>query len=106
MEHLSNDHKNCPNQHKNSHKQCDTSYPIVNIIESQWKLRQHDQNFQMEGKGIVEQILESEWNPKEQNCENHSLDLSSHSLGSKFSWETNFCHLWYHIHMGNTALDL
>ena len=53
MEHLSNDHKDHPNQHKNSHKLCDeTGHPIVNFMESQWKLRQYDQNFQMEGKPL------------------------------------------------------
>ena len=50
MEHLSNDREDHPNQHKNSHKQCDeTGHPIVNMMESQWKLRQkHDQNSPIE----------------------------------------------------------
>ena len=61
MEHLSNDHEDRPNQHENSHKQCnETGHPIVNMMESQWKLRQQqDQNFPMKGT-IVEQILASE----------------------------------------------
>ena len=47
MEHLSNDHVDRPNQHKNSHKQSDeTGYWVVNMMESQWKLRQQHQNFQ------------------------------------------------------------
>ena len=48
MEHLSNDHEDRPNQHDNSHKLCDeTGHPLLNLMESQWKLRQqHDQNFQ------------------------------------------------------------
>ena len=52
MEHLSNDHEDRPNQHENSHKLCnETDHPVVNMMESQWKLRQeHDQNFPMEGK--------------------------------------------------------
>ena len=52
MEHLSNDHKNYPNQHEDSHELCnETGHPIDNLMESQWKLRQqHDQNFPMEGK--------------------------------------------------------
>ena len=52
MEHLLNDPKDCPNQHKNSHKLCDgTGYPIVNLMENQWELRQHhDKNSPMEGK--------------------------------------------------------
>ena len=51
MEHLSNDHNNHPNQHKNSHILCDeTGHPIVSLIKSQWK--QHDQNFPMEGKPL------------------------------------------------------
>ena len=45
MEHLSNDHEDHPNQHENSHKLCDEmGHPVVNMMESQWKLRQqHDQ---------------------------------------------------------------
>ena len=54
MEHLSNDHKDHPNQHENSHKLCDEiGHHIVNLMESQWKQRQqHDQNFSMEGKPL------------------------------------------------------
>ena len=54
MEHLSNNNQDCPNQSKNSHKQCDEAgHPIVYIMESQLKLRQqHDQNFPMEGKPL------------------------------------------------------
>ena len=54
MEHLSNDREGCPNQHKNSDKLCDeTGYPVMNLMESQWKLREkHDQNFPMEGKPL------------------------------------------------------
>ena len=41
MEHLSNDQKDQPNQHENTHKLCDeTGYSIVNLMESQLKLRQ------------------------------------------------------------------
>ena len=45
MEHLSNDYKDCPNQQKNSHKLYDEMrHPVLNLTESQWKLRQqHDQ---------------------------------------------------------------
>ena len=59
MEHLSNDHKDHPNQHKNSHKLCnETRHPIVNLMESQWKQRQqHDGRIPNGGKTIVEQIL-------------------------------------------------
>ena len=54
MELLSNDHKDHPNQHENSHKLYhETGHPVDNFMESQWKLRQrHDQNFQMEGKPL------------------------------------------------------
>ena len=53
-EHLSNDHKDRPNQHENSHKQCnEMGHPIMNMMESQWKLRQqHDQNLTMEGRPL------------------------------------------------------
>ena len=41
MEHLSNDHEDHPNQHENSHKPRDeTGYPVLSLLESQWKLRQ------------------------------------------------------------------
>ena len=51
---LSNDHEDHPNQHDNSHKPRDEmGYPILSLLESQWKLRQqHDQNFPMEGKPL------------------------------------------------------
>ena len=43
-----------PNQHKNSHKLSnETEHLVVNLMESQWKLRQqNDQNFPMEGKPL------------------------------------------------------
>ena len=41
MEHLSNDHEDHSNQQENSHKLCDEmGHPVVNLMESQWKLRQ------------------------------------------------------------------
>ena len=43
MEHLSNDHKDYPDQHNNSHNLCDEmGHPVVNLTEIQWKLRQQD----------------------------------------------------------------
>ena len=40
MEHLPNDHKDCPNQHKNNHKLCnETGYSVFNLTESQWTLK-------------------------------------------------------------------
>ena len=60
MEHLSNDYKDHPNQHKSSHQLCnETGHLVVNLMKSQWKLRKkYDQNFPIEA--IVEQILASE----------------------------------------------
>ena len=54
MEHLSNDHKEHPNQHKIIQKLYDEmGHPIMNLMESQWKLRQqHDQNFPNGGKPL------------------------------------------------------
>ena len=50
MEHLSNDHEDDPNQHEYSLKLYnEMRHPVVNLMESQWKLRQqHDQNFPIE----------------------------------------------------------
>ena len=46
-------HQNCQNQKKNSHNLfTETGYSIVSLMESQWKLRQHDQNFPMEEKPL------------------------------------------------------
>ena len=82
MEHLSNDHKDGYNQHKNSHKQHDeTGHHVVNIMESQWKLRQqYDQNFPM--KAIVEQILAS---GKRNNSKRAGLRITARDLGRKVS---------------------
>ena len=53
MEHLLNDHEDQPNQHNNSHELCDeTEHPVLSLLGSQWKLRQHDQNFPLEGKPL------------------------------------------------------
>ena len=48
----------------------------MNMTESQWKLRQQDEkNFPMEEKPLHNkyQHQKKEINPKEQDCENHSL---------------------------------
>ena len=78
MELPSNDYKDNSNQHKNNHKLCDeTGCPIVNLMESQWKLRQqYDQNFPMEEKLLQNkyQRPKKEINPKQQDYENHSLE--------------------------------
>ena len=53
MEYLSNDQEDHPTQHENSHNPRNkTGHPVLNLLESQWKLRQHDQNFPMEGKQL------------------------------------------------------
>ena len=74
MEHISNDHKDHPNQHDNSHKLSnEMEHPVENLMDSQWKLRQQrDQNFTMEGKQLQnkDQHQNKEINPKEQDCEN------------------------------------
>ena len=55
MEHLSNENKDHPNQHENSHKPHDEmGHPVLSLLKSQWKLRQqHDQNFPMETKPLL-----------------------------------------------------
>ena len=54
MEHLSDYYKDCPNQQGNIHERCDemNGDPVVNLMGSQWKLRQQHQNFPMEGKPL------------------------------------------------------
>ena len=42
MEHLSNDQKDHPNQHE---KCGEMGHLVVNMMKSQWKLRQQHQNF-------------------------------------------------------------
>ena len=77
MEHLPNGDEDHPNQHENSHKLGnETMHPVVNLVESQWKLRQqHDQNFPMEAKPRQNKCYhqKKEKSPKEQDYENHSL---------------------------------
>ena len=69
MEPFSNDHEDRLNQHENSHKQCDEmKHPVMNLLESQWKLRQQHDHPLKGKKIIVEQM-----NPKEQHFGNHSL---------------------------------
>ena len=48
------DHEDCLNQHQNCHKLCnEMGHPVVNLMESQWKLRQqHDLNFPMKKKSL------------------------------------------------------
>ena len=61
MEHLSNDHNDCSNQHENTRKLCSERWHLIaNWIESQWKLRQQHDGKASGGKAIVEQILASE----------------------------------------------
>ena len=61
MEHISNDHKDHLNQHKNSHKPCDeTGIPDLSLLESKWKLIITWSECPNERKAIVEQILASE----------------------------------------------
>ena len=53
MEHLSNDHKDHPNQYKNTHKLYnEMGHPILSLTETQSKLRQHDQKFPMDGNSL------------------------------------------------------
>ena len=83
MENLSNDHKDCPNQHENSHKQCDEmGHPAVNMMESQWKTKQqHRQNFPIKGKPLQKkyQRQNNKINQKDQDCQYHSLGSKKES---------------------------
>ena len=46
-------HEDQPNQHENSQKLCnEMGHPVVNWMESPWKLRQHDQNLPIEEKPL------------------------------------------------------
>ena len=75
MEHLSNDREDRPNQYKNSHKLCDKkSHPLLSLTESQWKLRQRNQNFSMKEKKLEN---------KHKHQEIQKNRTVSHSLGSE-----------------------
>ena len=53
MDYVSSDQQVHVNQPENSHKQFDeTGHPVLSLTESQWKLRQYNQNFPMEGKPL------------------------------------------------------
>ena len=53
MEYLSNDHEGCSNRNENSHKFGSKTGPVLSLTESQWKLRQqNDQNIPMEWKPL------------------------------------------------------
>ena len=53
MENLSNDNEGCPNRNENSHKLISKTGPVLSLMESQWKLRQqNDQNIPMEWKPL------------------------------------------------------
>ena len=77
MEHPLNGHEDHPNQLKNSHKICDeTGHVILSLLEKSMETETTTYlEFPNGGKAIVEQILVSEErnNPKELDCENHSL---------------------------------
>ena len=83
MEYLSNDYKDRLNQHRNSRKLCNkTGHQAVNLIESQWKLKQqHGHNFPMKGKPLQNkyQRQKKETYSKEQDCDNHSLGSEQES---------------------------
>ena len=69
MEHLSNGNKECSNQHKNSQKLCNKmGHPVVNLMESQWKLEHNMIRNSQWKKVIVEQILVSDGRKKTQKC--------------------------------------
>ena len=61
MEHLSNDHEDRPNQHGNSHKQCEeTGHLVVNMMERQWKLRQeHNQKMTVRDRKNITELARS-----------------------------------------------
>ena len=61
MEHLSNDPKDHPNQHENSHKLCDeTGHPVFEFIGKSIETETTTSEFTNGGEAIIEQILVSE----------------------------------------------
>ena len=73
IEHLSNDHKDCPNQHT----RIVISYAIKwGILLPIWqKVNENWSELPNGGKATVEQILAAEEiNPKEQHSDSHSLE--------------------------------
>ena len=78
MEHLFNDHQDYHNQQKNNQTLChEKVHSSLRLKESQCKLKQHDQNFQMEEKPLQNKYWgQKEKNPKEQDWENNSQGSS------------------------------
>ena len=81
MEHLSNDHEDRPNQHKNSHKLCDEmGHPAVNWqkVNGNW-----DNNMIRisQWKAIVQQIIPS----KERNKPNRTVCITVWGLSRKIN---------------------
>ena len=65
MEYPSNDHKDLPNQHENSHELCnETGHPVVSLTENLMSLMETKtttwSEFPNGGKIIVEQIVTSD----------------------------------------------
>ena len=54
MKHLSIDQEKHLNQQENSCKLCnEMGHPVLSLLESQWELQQHDQNFSIKGKPLL-----------------------------------------------------
>ena len=76
MEHLSNGHKECSNQHKNSHKLCNKmGHRIVNLMENQWKLKHNmiRSSQWRESHCRTNTSIGRKKNPEVQDYDNHSL---------------------------------
>ena len=75
MKNLSDDHEDHPNQHENSHNLCDEKgCPLLSLNESQWKLRQHNQNLPVEGKKKYHCRTDTRVRQKTKNCDSHSQE--------------------------------
>ena len=90
FKHFSNDHKDHPNQHENSHKLCDEMQHLFWIW---WKLNGNRNNniseFPNGGKAIVEQILVSEERNKSKRAELWESQ-SRFRVGKLTIWVTSF----------------
>ena len=91
MDHLSNDHKDCPNQHKNNHKLYnETNHPAFLFAGKSTETKTTTwSDFPNGGKAFVEQIIVSEYTNKSKRPGLWESQ-SGIQVGKLIIWERSF----------------